>query len=196
MERSLVLIKPDGVERRLVGEIIGRFESKGLKIVGLKFGRLPLDQVERHYEDHRGKPFYPSLVEFMSGGPVVAMVLEGAPVMAVVANVIFVPATPLEASSVRVPLISTPLSNPVIVMASAKISPFRVTKPFTPVAVTVSAVSSCPSVTTPTASNDTVPVPAVITSALSPAASVIAVPPVVKFWLVVVIVMVSLVPVN
>lgn len=77
MERTLVLIKPDGVQRRLVGEIIKRFESRGLKIVGLKLMQLSEEQAGRHYAEHEGKPFFRGLVEFITSGPLVALVLEG-----------------------------------------------------------------------------------------------------------------------
>ena len=77
MEQTLVLIKPDGVARGLVGEIIRRFENRTLKIKALKLIRPPRELVERHYDVHRGKPFFDSVVSFMASGPVVAMVLEG-----------------------------------------------------------------------------------------------------------------------
>lgn len=77
MERTLILLKPDAVDRRLVGDIISRFERKGLQIVGLKLSRITPQTAEKHYEAHRGKPFYPGLVKFMTGGPVVMMALEG-----------------------------------------------------------------------------------------------------------------------
>ena len=76
-ERTLVLLKPDAVERGLVGEILGRFEAKGLTLVALDLRRLDADTLARHYEEHVGKGFYADLVEFMSRGPVVALVLEG-----------------------------------------------------------------------------------------------------------------------
>jgi nucleoside-diphosphate kinase len=76
-DRTLVLLKPDAVERGLVGEIIRRFEAKGLAIVALDLRVLEEVTLARHYEEHRGKPFYADLVAFMSRGPVVAMVLEG-----------------------------------------------------------------------------------------------------------------------
>jgi nucleoside-diphosphate kinase len=78
METTLIILKPDAVDRRLVGEIIGRFERKGLRIAGLKLARISRATAEKHYEAHSAKPFYPSLVKFMTGGPVVLMVLEGA----------------------------------------------------------------------------------------------------------------------
>ncbi len=84
MERTLVLVKPDGVQRSLVGEIIRRFENRTLKIKALKICIPPRELVERHYEVHRGKPFFEGVVEFMSSGPVVAMVLEGENAIALV----------------------------------------------------------------------------------------------------------------
>lgn len=77
MERTYVMIKPDGVQRNLVGEIIGRIEAKGYKIVAMKFLRLTKAMAEEHYREHVGKPFYPGLIEYITSGPVVAMVLEG-----------------------------------------------------------------------------------------------------------------------
>ena len=75
--RTLVLLKPDAVERNLVGEILGRFEAKGLKIAAMELRKLDADTLARHYEDHKGKGFYAELVTFMSRGPVVALALEG-----------------------------------------------------------------------------------------------------------------------
>lgn len=77
MERTLVLIKPDGVRRALCGEIIRRFEQRGLRIAAMKLCRLSRETAERHYAEHIGKPFFPSLVEFITSGPVVALVLQG-----------------------------------------------------------------------------------------------------------------------
>ena len=77
MERTFVMIKPDGVQRNLVGEIISRLEKKGLKIVGLKMLKISLNLAEQHYEEHKEKPFFPKLVEFITSDPVVAMVVEG-----------------------------------------------------------------------------------------------------------------------
>uniref|UniRef100_A0A7J3ZLP3 Nucleoside diphosphate kinase n=1 Tax=Fervidicoccus fontis TaxID=683846 RepID=A0A7J3ZLP3_9CREN len=77
LERVFVMIKPDGVRRGLIGEVIRRFERKGLKIIALKMVKLNREQAERLYEPHREKPFFYSLVEFITSGPVVAMVLEG-----------------------------------------------------------------------------------------------------------------------
>jgi nucleoside-diphosphate kinase len=76
-DRTLVLLKPDAVERGLVGEILGRFEAKNLKIVAMELRSLSADLLARHYEEHVGKGFYADLVEFMSRGPVVALVVEG-----------------------------------------------------------------------------------------------------------------------
>ena len=76
-ERSLVLVKPDGVRRALIGEIVNRVERKGLHITALELRELDRGLVEEHYAEHRGKPFYEPLVEFMTSGPVVAMVIEG-----------------------------------------------------------------------------------------------------------------------
>jgi nucleoside-diphosphate kinase len=76
-ERTLVLVKPDGVQRQLVGRIIARFEERGLKIVGLKLVRVDRELAERHYAVHEGKPFYDALVAFIIAGPLVAIALEG-----------------------------------------------------------------------------------------------------------------------
>lgn len=75
--RTLVLLKPDVGERRLIGEIISRFERKGLNIAAINLRHLDAAILERHYEEHKGKGFYNDLVSFMSRGPVVAMVVEG-----------------------------------------------------------------------------------------------------------------------
>jgi nucleoside-diphosphate kinase len=77
MQRTLVLLKPDAVERALVGRILARFEAKGLRLAGLKLLRISPELAERHYAVHRGKPFYPGLVRFITSGPVVAACLEG-----------------------------------------------------------------------------------------------------------------------
>ena len=77
MERTLILVKVDGVQRRLVGEILGRFEAKGLKVVGLKFRQFPREVIEEHYGEHRDKPCFPDVVGFMTSGPVCALALEG-----------------------------------------------------------------------------------------------------------------------
>lgn len=82
MEQTLVLIKPDGVERKLVGEILGRFERKGYRIVALKLLHISRDLAAMHYAEHQGKPFYPGLIDYIISGPVVAAVLEGEGVVA------------------------------------------------------------------------------------------------------------------
>ncbi|WP_085529455.1 nucleoside-diphosphate kinase [Kocuria massiliensis] len=76
-ERSLVLIKPDGVERNLVGAILARIETKGYRIAELQRLSATRDILEQHYEEHQGKPFYEPLLEFMMSGPIVAAVIEG-----------------------------------------------------------------------------------------------------------------------
>jgi nucleoside-diphosphate kinase len=83
-ERTLVLVKPDGVQRLLTGRIIGRFEERGLKIVGLRLVQVDRDLAERHYAVHRERPFFGSLVEFITSSPLVAMVLEGPNAIALV----------------------------------------------------------------------------------------------------------------
>jgi len=77
VERTLVLFKPDAVQRGLVGKILSRFEEKGLKIVGLKMRVFPTEHLEKHYEVHKERPFFKSLVQFMGSSPVVALALEG-----------------------------------------------------------------------------------------------------------------------
>ena len=77
MQQTLILIKPDGVQRRLVGTLIQRFEQKGLRLAGLKLVKPGRDLAEKHYAVHKGKPFYDSLLQFLTSGPTVAMVWEG-----------------------------------------------------------------------------------------------------------------------
>jgi nucleoside-diphosphate kinase len=77
VQRSLVLVKPDGVSRRLTGEVLRRVEAKGYTLVALEVRTVDRDVLERHYAEHEGKPFYEPLLEFMSSGPVVAAVIEG-----------------------------------------------------------------------------------------------------------------------
>ena len=77
MDRTLVLVKPDGVERRLVGEILGRLERKGLRLVALELRQVTVELAAQHYAEHQGKPFYDSLVAFITRSPVVAAVVEG-----------------------------------------------------------------------------------------------------------------------
>lgn len=76
-ERTLVLIKPDGVKRGLIGDIIGRIERKGLTLVAIELKTVSDDVAAGHYAEHEGKPFYPSLLEFITSGPLLAAVLEG-----------------------------------------------------------------------------------------------------------------------
>jgi nucleoside-diphosphate kinase len=76
-ERTLVLIKPDAVRRGLVGEVISRFERKGLRIEALVLRTMDVELADQHYAEHLGKPFYPPLREFMTGGPLIAMIIEG-----------------------------------------------------------------------------------------------------------------------
>ena len=77
MERTLILVKPDAFARGLTGEIIARFERKGLTIVALKYMRVTEDLAKQHYAEHEGKPFFGELVDFITSGPLVAMILEG-----------------------------------------------------------------------------------------------------------------------
>lgn len=77
VERTYVMVKPDGVQRGLIGEIIRRFERKGLRLVAGKLMTVSQEQAERHYAEHHGKPFYPDLIVFITSGPVFAMVWEG-----------------------------------------------------------------------------------------------------------------------
>lgn len=77
IERTLIIVKPDGVQRALVGQVIARFESRGLRIAGLKLMRISRALAEEHYAEHRGKPFYEGTVNYMTSAPVVVMVLEG-----------------------------------------------------------------------------------------------------------------------
>ena len=85
-ERTLVIIKPDGVQRGLVGPILGRLEARGLKLVGLKLMRVSDDLAARHYAEHEGKPFYPGLISYITSGPVVVFCLEGTSAVQMVRN--------------------------------------------------------------------------------------------------------------
>ena len=87
-ERTLVLVKPDGVQRLLAGRIIARFEDRGFKIVGLKLVHVDRELAERHYAVHRERPFFGGLVEFITSGPLVAMALEGPNAIAVVRSMV------------------------------------------------------------------------------------------------------------
>jgi nucleoside-diphosphate kinase len=86
MQTTLVLVKPDGVQRGLVGEVISRFEAKGLQIAGLKMLVPGRELLEAHYSDHKERPFFPGLVKFMGSGPVVALALRGNGAIPVVRN--------------------------------------------------------------------------------------------------------------
>jgi nucleoside-diphosphate kinase len=83
MERTLIILKPDAVQRGLCGEILSRFEKKGLQIVGAKLMKIPQSLAETHYEPHRGKPFYPGLVKFMTSSPVIVLALAGKDAIAI-----------------------------------------------------------------------------------------------------------------
>ncbi|OXT09393.1 nucleoside-diphosphate kinase [Thermoanaerobacterium thermosaccharolyticum] len=77
MEKTFAMVKPDGVKRGLIGEILKRYENKGLNLVAAKVISPSLDLLQKHYEEHKGKPFYDDLIKYMSSGPVFAMILEG-----------------------------------------------------------------------------------------------------------------------
>lgn len=77
LEKTFVMVKPDGVQRGLMGEIISRFEKKGLKLVGMKFMMIKKELAEKHYDIHKDKPFYNDLIEFVTSSPILAMVWEG-----------------------------------------------------------------------------------------------------------------------
>src|SRR5438552_14403550 len=88
MQQTLILLKPDAVQRRLVGESTARFERKGLRLAALKLVKTPRELAEKHYAVHAGKPFYQSLLTFLTSGPTVAMVWEGREAVAVCRNLI------------------------------------------------------------------------------------------------------------
>lgn len=77
MEKTFIMVKPDGVQRQLIGEILSRFERKGLQLAGAKLMQVSEQMAENHYAEHKGKPFFGELVEFITSGPVFAMVWEG-----------------------------------------------------------------------------------------------------------------------
>jgi len=83
MERTLIIFKPDAVQRGICGQILTRFEQKGLQVVGMKFMKIPAQLAETHYEPHKGKPFYPGLVKFMTSSPVVVLALAGKDAIAI-----------------------------------------------------------------------------------------------------------------
>jgi nucleoside-diphosphate kinase len=88
MERTLILLKPDAVQRRLVGDLIATFERKGLRLTALKLVQADKSLAEKHYEVHKERPFYGSLISFLTSGPTVALVLEGREAVAVARNLI------------------------------------------------------------------------------------------------------------
>ena len=88
MERSLVLLKPDCVQRRLMGQVISRFENKGLNIIAMKMLQVTPDLAKQHYAEHVEKPFYPGLEKFITGAPVVAMIIEGLEAVSVVSEML------------------------------------------------------------------------------------------------------------
>jgi nucleoside-diphosphate kinase len=98
VERTLILVKPDAFARGLTGEIIARFERKGLRIVALKHMRVTEELARQHYAEHEGKPFFGELVEFITSGPIVAMVLEGESAITAARQVIGA-TNPLEATT-------------------------------------------------------------------------------------------------
>lgn len=87
MERTLVLLKPDCIQRRLAGAILQRFETKGLRLVGMKLVQPSRQLAEQHYAVHKGKPFYDSLLQFLTSGPTLAIVLEGREAVSVIRNI-------------------------------------------------------------------------------------------------------------
>ncbi|MCE7928435.1 MAG: nucleoside-diphosphate kinase [Dehalococcoidia bacterium] len=88
MERTLVLVKPDAMQRGLAGEVIGRLERRGLRIVAMKLLQIDAALARRHYAEHEGKPFFPGLVEYITSAPVIAAVLEGPNAIQVVRNTV------------------------------------------------------------------------------------------------------------
>ncbi|OYT33255.1 nucleoside-diphosphate kinase [Archaeoglobales archaeon ex4484_92] len=88
MERSFIMIKPDGVQRALIGEIIRRIERKGLKIIGLKMIKISKEIAKRHYEEHKDKAFFDELIKYITSGPVVVMVVEGREAIKVVRKLV------------------------------------------------------------------------------------------------------------
>lgn len=84
MERTLILVKPDGIKRRLIGEILGRMERKGLKIISAKMIQMSEEMARKHYKVHEGKPFYKDLVKYITSGPILAAILEGSNAIQVV----------------------------------------------------------------------------------------------------------------
>ena len=87
-ERTLIILKPDAVQRGLIGEVIGRLERRGLRIVALELRQIERELAERHYGEHQGKPFYAGLVDYITSGPVVTMIVEGPGAIAVVRSTV------------------------------------------------------------------------------------------------------------
>lgn len=88
VERTFIILKPDAVQRGLCGEILARFERKGLKIIGCKFMSVPKSQAETHYAEHKGKPFYQGLVDFITRSPVLCIAMEGAHAVGIVRKLV------------------------------------------------------------------------------------------------------------
>ena len=86
MERTYLMVKPDGVQRGICGEIVSRFEKKGLKLVAMKLMVIPKEVAENHYGEHKERPFFPSLINYITSGPVLAMVWEGESAVSVCRN--------------------------------------------------------------------------------------------------------------
>ncbi|WP_010650669.1 nucleoside-diphosphate kinase [Oceanobacillus massiliensis] len=97
MEKTFLMVKPDGVQRNLIGEIVNRFEAKGFKLAGAKLMVISNELAEKHYSEHKERPFFSSLVEFITSGPVFAMVWEGENVIATARNMMG-KTNPLEAA--------------------------------------------------------------------------------------------------
>ena len=98
MQREFVMIKPDGVQRGLVGEVIKRFENSGLKIIAMKFMKVTMEQAQEHYKEHEGKSFYEGLLKYITSGPVVSMVVEGDEAIKKTREVIVGKTNPLDAA--------------------------------------------------------------------------------------------------
>ena len=88
MERTLILLKPDCVQRRLVGRVLSRFEDKGFNVIAMKMMRVTPDLAKQHYEEHVNKPFYPGLEAFITGGPIIAAIVEGLEAIRVVRDML------------------------------------------------------------------------------------------------------------
>ena len=101
-ERTLVFVKPDGVRRGLIGEVISRFEKKGLKIINLKMMRMTPELADKHYAEHVAKPFFPNLKESITSGPIVALLLEGREVVRIARKMVGITdASKAEAGTIR-----------------------------------------------------------------------------------------------